>query len=79
MSQATLIARGRNGQHTMANPLSRRPAAWIMAASAAMAAAITVLLGKAVTLAALPVPRSRPGVGGPARTDLPPARRADLR
>jgi hypothetical protein len=36
----------------MANPLSRRPAAWIVAAFAAMAVAITVLLGEAVTLAA---------------------------
>jgi hypothetical protein len=41
----------------MANPLSRRPAAWIVAAFAAMAVAITVLLGEAVTLAA---PRRRP-------------------
>jgi len=40
----------------MANPLSRRLAAWIVAAFAAMAVAITVLLGKAVTLAA---PRRR--------------------
>jgi hypothetical protein len=36
----------------MANPLSCRPAAWIVAAFAAMAVAITVLLGEAVTLAA---------------------------
>jgi hypothetical protein len=60
----------------MANPLSRRLAAWIVAAFAAMAGAIIVLLGKAVTLAA---PRRRPGTGGSARTYLPPARRAGLR
>jgi hypothetical protein len=36
----------------MANPLSHRPATWIVAAFAAMAGAITVLLGEAVTLAA---------------------------
>jgi hypothetical protein len=60
----------------MTNPLSRRLAAWIVAAFAAMAGAITVLLGKAVTLTA---PRRRPGTGGPARTYLPPARRAGLR
>jgi hypothetical protein len=79
MSQATVIARGPNGRHIMANPLSRRPAAWIVAAFAAMAVAITVLLGKAVTLAAAPVPRSSPGTGGPARGYLPPARRVGLR
>jgi len=60
----------------MASPISRRPAAWIVAAFAAMAVAITVLLGEAVTLAA---PRRRPGTGGPARTHLPSARRAGLR
>ena len=76
VSQATVIARGRNGRHIMANPLSRRPAAWIVAAFAAMAVAITVLLGEAVTLAA---PRRRPVTGGPARGYLPPARRAGLR
>jgi hypothetical protein len=65
VSQATVIAHGRNGQHIVANPLSRRPATWIMAAFAAMAGAITVPLGEAVTLAA---PRRRPGTGGPART-----------
>ena len=70
MSQATVIARGRNGQHIVANPLSRRPATWIVAAFAAMAGVITILLGEAVTLAA---PRRRPGTGGPARTYLPPA------
>lgn len=77
ISQATVIARGRNGRHIMATPLSRRPAAWIVAAFAAMAGAITVLPGEAVTLAA---PRRRaparapavpregtcPGPGGPA-------------
>jgi len=51
----------------MANPLSRRPATWIVAAFAAMAGAITVLLGEAVTLAAPRRPRPRPGAGGPAR------------
>jgi hypothetical protein len=51
----------------MVNPLSRRPAAWIVEAFAAMALAITVLLGKAVTLATPPAPRPRPGAGGPAR------------
>ena len=51
----------------MANPLSRRPAAWIVAAFAAMAVAITVLLGEAVTLAA-PRRRAPPWHGGPART-----------
>ena len=51
MSQATVIAHGRNGQQIMANPLSRRAATWIVAAFAAMAGAITVLLGEAVTLA----------------------------
>ena len=59
----------------MANPLSR-PATWIVAAFAAMAGAITVLLGEAAALAS---PRRRPGTGGPARTYLPPARRAGLR
>jgi hypothetical protein len=47
----------------MANPLSRRPAAWIVTAFAAMAVAITVLLGKAVTLAA---PRRRAPAQAPA-------------
>jgi hypothetical protein len=55
----------------MANPLSRRPAGWIVAAFVVIAVAITVLLGKAVTLAVPPVPRSRPGTGGPTRTYLP--------
>jgi hypothetical protein len=59
----TVIARGRNGQHIMATPLSRRPAAWVAAAFAAMAVAITVLLGKAVTLAA---PRRRAPAQAPA-------------
>jgi hypothetical protein len=63
MSQATVIARGRNGRHIMTNPLSRRPAAWIVAAFATMAGAITVLLGKAVTLAA---PRCRAPAQAPA-------------
>ena len=36
----------------MANPLSRRPAAQIVAAFAAVAVAITVPLGEAVTLTA---------------------------
>jgi hypothetical protein len=47
----------------MANPLRRRPAAWIVAAFAAMAGAITVLLGEAVTLAA---PRCRAPARAPA-------------
>jgi hypothetical protein len=76
VSQATVIARGRNGQRIVANPRSRRPATWIVAAFAATAGAIAVLLGEAVTLA---VPRRRPGTGGPARTYLPPTRRAGLR
>jgi hypothetical protein len=63
MSQATVIARGRNGQRIMADPLSRRPATWIVAVFAAMAVAITVLLGKAVTLAA---PRCRAPAQAPA-------------
>ena len=62
----------------MANPLSRRPTAWIVAAFAAMAVAITVLLGKAVTLAApraaLPPRHRRSNANIPA-----PARQADLR
>lgn len=56
-------------------PLATAPPARIVAVFAAMAGAITVLLGEAVTLA---VPRRRPGTGGPARTYLPPARRAGL-
>ena len=53
----------------MANPLSR-PATWIVAAFAAMAVAITVLLGKAVILAA---PRRR------ARAQAPAAKRERAR
>ena len=47
----------------MATPLSRRPAAWIVVVFAAMAVAITVLLGKAVILAA---PRRRDPAQAPA-------------
>ena len=77
MPQATVIARGRKGQHIVATPLSRRPAAWIMSAVAVIAVAITVVLGKAVTLAAprrrapaqapaVQRGRTRPRPGGPA-------------
>jgi hypothetical protein len=51
MSKATVIARGRKGRLTMATPVSRRPAARIVAPFAAMAGAITVLLGRAITVA----------------------------
>jgi hypothetical protein len=74
MSRATVVARGRNGQHIMANPLSRRPAAWIVAAFAAMAMAITVLLGKAVTLAA---PGRRAAARAPAVQREPTCSRPD--
>jgi hypothetical protein len=47
----------------MATPLRLRPAAWVAAAFAAMAVVITVLLGKAVTLAA---PRRRAPAQAPA-------------
>ena len=61
----------------MVNPLSRRPAAWIVEAFAAMALAITLLLGKAVTMAtagrrapaqtpAAQRERTRPRLDGPA-------------
>jgi hypothetical protein len=52
----------------------RRSAVWIVAAFTAMAVAITVLLGKAVTLA---TPQRRARAQAP--TCLPPARRVSLR
>ena len=77
MPQATVIARGWKGQHIVATSLSR-PVAWIVAAFAAMAIAITVLLGKAVTLAA---PRRRDPAQVPAvqRERTRSARRVGLR
>lgn len=72
MPQATAIAGGRKGQHIVATSLSR-PAAWILAAFAPMAVAITVLLGKAVTWpppdAATPARCRRSSANVPTRPD----------
>jgi hypothetical protein len=78
MPQATVIARGRNGRHIMATPLSR-PARPDRGGVRRHGRGDYRPARRGRHPGRPPVPRSRPGTGGLARTYLPRARQAGLR